>query len=133
MMRYIVLSLVLLISGLSIGCRSIPNEQQLLDKVSGRGNYRVTILDYDRKTKVVKLRREFTGPTVGRYREPMITGGVTRRGGTTRGVVSADLSGIDPTRDRKDRDALQFDVEYFKFDGYRWKQIMPPGLSEGIK
>jgi hypothetical protein len=107
-------------------CNTIPDEGSLLEMTSKGDRYLVTIVDYDKKNRIVSLYREFQGARSLQTREPVLSGSVRSRGNRTVVRGSIDLDQLEENLDSDPPETLRYDLEYYHYDGTRWKSILSP-------
>jgi hypothetical protein len=115
----------LLSTSILMSCNTIPDEASLLEMTSKGDLYLVTIVDYDKKNQIVSLYREFQGAKSQKVRDPIASGAVVVRNGQIRGGGSIDLSHLEGSNSLPPQ-LLRFNLEYFHYDGTRWKSILSP-------
>jgi len=108
------------------GCTSVPDESALLDMTAKGERYVVTIVDYDRKNRIVSLYREFQGAKSVQTNSANFESRGKRRGDTIVGGAPLDMSELHPARKRQKAEFLRYDLEYYHHDGTQWIPIASP-------
>ena len=119
-------ALSFLLLGLLVGCRSIPNEEELVSLASANGRYGAVILSYDKTTRVARTRREVISASRPLYSELPISMSHRSTNGKVRSTVNTGRIHVDDGPNFSQTPEYEFGIEHFYFDGTHWRPYTPP-------